>query len=57
MSRFNVLLHGEAADAADALEDVPADEQELRAALQNAMRRIDRLEKKLDDMAAAEVTR
>lgn len=48
MSRFNTLLHGEPGDAADALEDQPASEQELRAALQNAFRRIEQLEQALE---------
>ena len=57
MSRFNVLLHGEAADAADELSIGAADEGELRAALTNALSRIDRLEKKLAEMADAQVER
>ena len=51
MSRFNELLHGEASSAADLLsgEVTPARDEillELRAALTNALRRIDRLETK-----------
>ena len=51
MSRFNELLHGEASSAADLLsgEVTPARDEillELRAALTNALRRIDRLEAK-----------
>jgi hypothetical protein len=49
VSRFNTLYLGEAADAADALADEAADEQELRAALQNALRRIDKLERALEN--------
>lgn len=49
MSRFNTLLHGSAEEAADALEDTPADEQELRVALQNALRRIAKLEDEMDE--------
>jgi hypothetical protein len=44
MSRFNELYRGEPGEAADQLEDIPATEQELRAALINALRRIERLE-------------
>ena len=49
MSRFNVLLHGEADEAADLLgSDNPIrTDAELRAALTNALRRIARLERKL----------
>lgn len=43
-TRFNVLYRGEPGDAADHLEDDPADEQELRAAIINALRRIAVLE-------------
>jgi hypothetical protein len=49
VSRFNTLLHGSAEEAADALEDTPADEQELRVALQNALRRIAKLEDEMDE--------
>ncbi len=50
MSRLNKLLHGEALAAADLLSgDVTPNRDEilleLRAALTNALRRIDRLEK------------
>ena len=52
-SRFNTLLHGEASDAADVLsgDAQPGEHElilELRAALTNALRRIDRLEVRLD---------
>jgi len=47
MSRFNTLYLGEAADAAAELEDSDADNDELRAALQNALRRIDQLERQV----------
>lgn len=51
MSRFNTLLHGSAAEAAAILggEVTPARDEillELRAALTNALNRIDRLEDK-----------
>lgn len=46
-SRFNTLCRGEPQDVIAALEDEPADEQELRAALQNAFARIERLERDL----------
>lgn len=51
MSRFNTLLHGSAADAAAILggEVTPARDEillELRAALTNALNRIDRLEER-----------
>lgn len=46
-SKFNELYRGEPADAADQLEDQEASEQELRAALINALRRIDRLEQQV----------
>jgi hypothetical protein len=45
MSRFNTLMHGEPGDVADELCDQDADNGELRAALSNAMLRIERLEK------------
>jgi len=49
VSRFNTLLHGEASEAADVLsgDATPNRDEillELRAALTNALRRIDRLE-------------
>jgi len=44
MSRFNELYRGEPGDAADQLEDREATDQELKAALVNALRRIERLE-------------
>lgn len=45
MSRFNELLHGSAGDAADILSgDHPGGTSEVRAALTNALHRIDRLE-------------
>lgn len=53
MSRFNTLYLGEPGDAADALEDTDADNGELRAALINALRRIDQLEKRVAQMSAA----
>lgn len=52
MSRFNELYRGEPSTAADQLEDTPADEQELRAALINALRRIAQLEARLERMEA-----
>ncbi len=56
-SRFNTLLHGEAADAADVLsgDTQPGERElilELRAALTNALRRVDRLEIRLDAESA-----
>jgi hypothetical protein len=50
MSRFNTLLHGEASEAADIMAgDHPPDTMpELRAALTNALNRIDRLEKQIE---------
>lgn len=58
MSRFNELLHGEAATAAELLsgEVTPARDEillELRAALTNALNRIDRLEAKAIRLAPA----
>jgi hypothetical protein len=50
MSRFNTLLHGEPRDVIVALEDEPADEQELRAALQNAFRMIETLHARIERM-------
>lgn len=51
---FNTLLHGEASDAAELLGTGRLfTELELRAALTNALNRIDHLESKLD----SEVTR
>ena len=52
-SRLNTLLHGEASDAADVLsgDAKPGEHElilELRLALTNALRRIDRLETGLD---------
>ncbi len=55
MSRFNTLLHGEASEAAAILGgdlDRDIDIVGVRAALTNALNRIDRLERK---QAAAEV--
>jgi hypothetical protein len=49
MSRITTLMYGEAEDVAAALEDEPAEEFELRMALQNAFRRIDTLEKALEN--------
>jgi hypothetical protein len=49
MSRFNTLYRGEALEAAAALEDEPANEQELRVALQNAFQRIARLERQIEE--------
>ncbi len=53
MSRFNTLLHGEASEASAILGgDMPPPTEtvrvlnELRAALTNALNRIDRLERK-----------
>lgn len=46
-SRFNELYRGEPGDAADQLEDKEATEQELRAALCNALRRIAVLENRV----------
>ncbi len=43
--KFNVLMHGEAGDVADELSTGDADVSELCAALQNAMIKIERLEK------------
>ena len=51
-SRFNELYLGEPGDAADQLEDLPASEQELRAALINALRRIERLEAQVLNLQA-----
>lgn len=42
---FNVLMHGEAGDVADELAEGGATTQELGAALQNALIKIERLEK------------
>jgi hypothetical protein len=44
VTRFNELYRGEPGIAADQLEDTEASEQELRAALINALRRIAVLE-------------
>lgn len=46
-SRFNELYRGEPGDAADQLENVDASNQELRAALCNALRRIATLEQQV----------
>jgi uncharacterized protein YceH (UPF0502 family) len=43
-SRFNVLLHGGAEEAANELRDTDATPDELRVALINALERINRLE-------------
>jgi hypothetical protein len=43
-SRFNELYRGEPGDVADQLEETEASEQELRAGLINALRRIKALE-------------
>lgn len=51
MSRFGTLYHGSAEAAAAALEDQPATEQELRAALTNALNRIARLEEQIQRRA------
>jgi hypothetical protein len=47
-SIFNILLHGGAADAAEVLggDNPPETIDELRAALTNALNRIDRLERR-----------
>ena len=50
MSRFSTLHQGEPAEVMAELEDLPANEQELRAALQNAMRRIGALEERIAQM-------
>lgn len=42
--QFNELMHGEAATAASLCADRELDNGELRAALYNALMRIDRLE-------------
>jgi hypothetical protein len=49
MTRFNTLCRGEPSDVINALESEPADEQELRAALQNAFERIARLERQIEE--------
>lgn len=46
--KFNTLRHGEPEDVVSELEDEPATEQELRAALQNAFARIDRLARHIE---------
>lgn len=47
MSRFNVLYHGEASDAAEELDrDAPPSANELQVALVNALRRIAQLERR-----------
>lgn len=48
MSRFNVLMHGEPDEAANALGEDEADEGELRAAIVNALRRIALLERQVE---------
>lgn len=53
-SRFNELYRGQPGDAADQLEDEEASEQELRAALINALRRIERLEAQVLNLQTAE---
>ena len=50
MARFNTLYLGEPTEAADELEDTDADNGELRAALINALRRIDRLERQVANL-------
>jgi peptidoglycan hydrolase CwlO-like protein len=50
VSRFNVLMHGEAGDVADELSTGEADVSELCAALQNAMIKIERLEKQIENL-------
>jgi hypothetical protein len=58
MSRFNTLYLGEAADAADELEspdaDPEADLDEVRVALINALRRIDKLERQVAQLRVSE---
>lgn len=53
-SRFNELYRGEPGDAADQLEDTEASEQELRAGLINALRRIAVLEARVLQLQTAE---
>jgi len=50
MSTFNTLLHGSAAEAAGILggDNAPSDNMSLRAALTNALDRIDILERRLN---------
>ncbi len=50
MSRFNELYRGELPDAIAQLEDQEASEDELRAALINAMQRIGRLEARIEKL-------
>lgn len=50
MSRFSTLHQGEPAEVMAELEEEPASEQELRAALQNAFRHIGALEARLAKM-------
>lgn len=56
MSRFNTLYLGEPGDAAEELEhahgDPEADRDEIRVALINALRRIERLERALAQVQA-----
>lgn len=49
---FNTLYAGEPARAAEELEHAAADESELRAALINALRRIDELERETRELRA-----
>lgn len=53
MSRFNELYRGAPGNAADQLED-EATEEELRAALINTLRRIERIESQLQSFERLE---
>ncbi len=50
MSRFNTLLLGEAKDAEWCLDQPDITQDELRAALCNALNRIDRLESQVANL-------
>lgn len=50
MSRFNVLYRGEPDQAAELLEDSKATNDDLRAALTNALRRVAQLERRIDQL-------
>lgn len=50
MSRFTTLAHGTPLDVVEELSDTDADNGELRAALINALLRIDALEKQVANL-------
>lgn len=51
-AKHSTLTHGDAAEVADILDGENVDESQLRAALINALRRIDVLERRADGREA-----